>query len=187
MIDEIRNLITGLQSKLGEARTRRDAFLKAKGIEEEIAKTRLKLAELSPEIAKTQEDIKNIAGKKSDIVAGLCARISEKMSEVLPYGTAVFKIEDNNLFIGWDIPERGVVPYEGLSGGQKVAFKPALGYILAGDGSKLVVIEAAEMDKDSLEALLLHLVKARPSDTQFIVNTWFQPSEIPNEWEVTIL
>jgi len=180
-------LISGLTEKLRGIKERKDVFVKAMGLEEKAADARVRVQELVTQIADGQRIIDNLSGKKSEIVGRVCSQIADAMSKLLPYGKAMFKIENDAIFVGWDIPGQGLVPYSGLSGGQEVAFRPALGFVLGGPGSKVVIIEAAEMDDKSLTALLEHLPTETPEDTQIVVSTCHAPSVVPAQWEITIL
>lgn len=180
-------LITGLAEKLRAIRERKDLFIKASGLEEEAAKARLAIQELIVKILDDQKAFDALLKQKSDIVASTCVAIEAAMSPLLPYGKAVFKIEKDALFIGWAIHEGNTTSYYGLSGGEEAVFKPALGYALAGQGNRLVVIEAAEMDEEKIGLLLTHLSESNFDDCQFIVNTCHKPENIPEKWAVTEL
>ena len=58
-----------------------------------------------------------------------------------------------------------------------------LSYALLGPGEKVLLIEAAESDREHLEALLDHLAANTADDCQVIVGTWVMPRE-PNGWAV---
>ena len=180
-------LISGLTEKIRGMQQRKDLFIKASGLEEEAAKARVEIQDAILKVKDSQVVFDALVKKKSDIVASSCSAIETAMSKLLPYGKAVFKISDDELFIGWAVSEHNTTAYSGLSGGEAAAFRPALGQALAGNGNKLVVIEAAEMDDDKIEALLSHLSENVLDDCQFIVNTCHKPTNIPEAWMVTEL
>lgn len=189
MIDLLENQVAGLTAKLQGLRERKDLFLKAQGMEEEVARARVRIQGFATEIATEEAVLADLNRQKNEVVGGVCDKIADTMSAVLPYGKAIFKIDGESLFVGWEIEGRGVIPYEGLSGGQEVAFKPALGYVLAGSSDKIVIIEAAEMDTSALAKMLGHLSENTPADTQIVINTchYPDPDSIPGNWEVTRL
>jgi len=77
-----------------------------------------------------------------------------------------------------------LVPYNGLSGGEKVFFDGALASALLKDGGqKILVLEGGELDDSNLVATLEKIILAHP-DAQVIVNTWYNPHEVPEGWKV---
>jgi hypothetical protein len=187
MLDLLQQNIAGLESKLQDLRDRKDLFMKAKGLEEEIGKARVDIVTLTDEITAEREKLNRLNAQKAAVVSDVSDKIAAAMGSLLPEGKAVFEIDGEAVRIGWDRGDCKAVPYAGLSGGQRVAFDLALAYALAGPGEKLLIMEAAEMDGLRLDQFLTHLSGHAPADAQIIVNTCHTPGSVPDGWEVTTL
>lgn len=186
MINEIKKSIAELEARLATLRDQRDAHVKASGMAEEQAKLKLEVSELSLEIQADKEALAELQGQKAGVVSGVCGKIADAMSAILPEGRAVFEIRDETVFIGWE--RNGViVPVQGLSGGQRAVFNPALAYVLAGEGEKIISIEGGEIDSSNMATMLDQIPKRIPSDCQVIISTCNSPNSVPDTWEVTIL
>jgi len=173
----LKDTLSGLKTKGIELGEKRDLFVKAQGLNESIEKTRQETGLLVIKQDKTKEQIKEKIALKNEAVSKTASALEEKMAEILPYGKAVFKIdEDGSVFIGWDDK-----PYSGLSGGEKVAFDGALCHAL---GSEFLIFEAAELDSENLPATMEMLSKI---SKQVIVNSCHEPKEVPDGWNVVKL
>jgi len=188
MIDLMQQNITGLEAKLQSLRDRLALFQKAQGLEEEEQKARLDLEKLKESIQESKTVMAELQTRKAAAIESTGAQLSATMSALLPDGKAVFKIEDEAVFIAWE--RNGILtPYAGLSGGERVAFDLAIGYALAGSGDKVLVLEAAEMDNSRLFETLSHIIQQPVmEDAQIIINTCHPVTDpVPAGWEVTTL
>ena len=181
----IQDQIDGLIEKGKELRKKEKIFLKASGLNESIEKLKAELVTLEANIETEKEQLAELKAKKSEALKNTLMAMQDKITELLPMGDGIVHIEDDgSLAIGWLLPGKAFVRYDGLSGGQKVIFGEALGNALLGDASKFIIYEAAEVEGyDSLPALLKQIKKTQ-SDTQIIVNTWFKPKTIPKGWNL---
>ncbi len=161
-------------------------FLKHAGIAESIEKYKLDVTRTEAALEVKKEDLAELKAQKSDAVRNTLISIQDKITELLPEGDGVVHINDDNSFIiGWMLPSKPLVPYAGLSDGQKVIFGRALSNALMGDAkNKLLVFEAAEVDPPNLELMLDRIVSNTDDDVQVIVNTWFRPESIPKGWNL---
>jgi len=179
-IQILEDQLKGLEAKGKELRANEEIFLKAKGLDETIESSRGDMDRLEIDLIATKEELSELQGKKNEAIQKTAAALAEKMGEILPYGKAVFDIDsDGNVFIGWEtLPDELKVPHHGLSGGEKSIFDSALVYAL---GCNIIIQEAAELDNDNLSKTLLKLADI---EIQSVVNTWFQPSETAEGWNV---
>jgi len=185
MTDQIQMLeqqLEGLEAEGKKLREQEKLFYKAQGLEEQIAAARKEIDESETDLQAHKEDMSELKAKKINAITDTLVAMSTKMSDILPYGKAIIEIDESKFRNGWKMPKNKYVAYNGLSGGEKVLFEQALIYALLGDAKhKLLIYEAAEVDKKRLQALLQHLAGAN-SDTQIIVNTCHIPDEIPEGW-----
>lgn len=184
-IEMLEQQLAGLEAKGKDLREKEKLFIKVQGLEEQIAAARKEIDESSNDLQAHKEELAELKTKKNEAVKSTLDAMSNKMAEVLPYGTPVIQItEDGKLPIGWEVKEKKYVAYHGLSGGEKILFEQALIYALLGDAeNKLLIYEAAEVDLTRLELLLNHLdFSDQNSKTQMIVSTCHSPAEIPDGW-----
>lgn len=153
-------------------------FLKLQGINETIVKTETAREENQECLADEKEVLKNLQADKVKAVSGITSKIVEKMNEILPEKNGFFDCSDG-LKIGLT-DEKGVIPFNGLSGYQLEIFKSAMSNVL---DSNFIIVEAAEIDSKRLLALLEDLIM---SDKQTIVNTCHD-LEVPGGFEVVRL
>jgi len=160
-------------------------FLKASGITESIEQYRVEIANTEATIESKKEDLAELKAMKSDAVKDTLISIQDKITELLPEGDGVVHINDDGSFIiGWMLPNKSPVPYEGLSGGQKVIFGRALTNALMGNAkNKILVYEAAEVDPPNLQLMLERIVANTDNNTQVIVNTWLK-TDVPKGWNL---
>jgi len=175
-IETIRDQIAGFEAKRKQLEQAEKLFLRAQGMKIEEEKIRDGLAGKEKALQDKRDAIRELRIQKAVAVGASIQALSVKMGEVLPYGKAIFEIEDGKVSILWDNK-----PYNALSGGEKVIFDGALTHALEAD---VLIYEAAEVDESNLSALLHQLAKA---DTQVIVNTWSVPTSIPEEFQVVSL
>jgi hypothetical protein len=175
--------ITGITARLKTLREQEALFLRAGGLDEATERALSDKVDAERKIATVKKDLADLQAKKAESLKATTEALSAKMSEVLPEGCGVFEIGDDGLFIGWVKPNGARVPHAGLSGGERNAFDQALSNALMGDGEKIICLEAAESDREHLEALLDHLKKNTAPDCQVIVCAWQKPRE-PEGWAV---
>jgi len=182
----LKNQISGLEAKLKTLRESSDRHHKAKGLAEEEERARADMGRLETKNQAVKEEIAELRGRKSEALQATAAALSLKMAEVLPEGKPAFEVVDREVFIGWELPDRGKVPYAGLSGGQKAIFDKALEYALAGKGEKVLIVEAAELDGENLVEAMARL-SALPEDVQVLLLTchnYKPPPEVLERWNV---
>lgn len=172
----LKDQLSGIETKGKDLRVKEKLFLKASGIDEELAKTQKELIDLEGQLPDLKEKLTETVQKKNEAVQSSISAISEKMAEVLPEGMPVFKInDDGSLLIGWEY--EGVFrPYEGLSGGEKVQFDLALAHAL---NAGILFMEGAEADDQSLVDTMGMLTQV---DKQVIVCTCHPPESVPDGW-----
>ena len=181
----IEDQIEGLIEKGKEFRKQERILLKSSGIIESIERARKDISDQEALVASKKEDLADLKAKKADAVRNTLISMQDKITELLPEGEGIVHLEDNGSFvIGWLLPNKPLVPYEGLSGGQKVIFGQALGNALLGDAKeKMLIYEGGEVDNKNLAALLKQIGEKK-DDTQVIVNTWAKPKSIPKGWNL---
>lgn len=164
-------------------------FLKVSGIAESIEKYRAEIVQFEASLEGKKEELSEFKAEKSDAVKDTLIAIQDRITELLPEGNGIVHIEDDGSFIiGWMLPSKPLVPYAGLSGGQKVIFGRALSNALMGDAkNKILVYEAAEVDSSNIRPMLERIQANAEPDTQVIVSTWYAPEVVPREWNVITL
>ncbi len=187
-IQTMKEMIIGLKSKKENLQADEAIFLKLSGINEEIEKARQDKDGFEEELTKAKGLRDEAKNRKAAAVSETTSKIAEKMSSVLPFGKAVFSYDEDDdgkrsMKIGWGFAthfENEVIPYNGLSGGEKQIFDSALAYVL---DANIIVVEAAELDNDNLKKTLIELSKL---DKQILVNTCHPVKglEIPETFEI---
>ena len=184
MTDEIqtmKTMIQGLETRRDDLINARDIFLKAQGLDEQVEKERQKIGELETDIEAFKEGLSEKQDVKKEAIRGTMLEITKKMNQILPTGEGCIQIDDNGVSIGW-FKDGSFRPYHGLSGSEEKQFDMALAHVLLGDcKNKVLVCEAAEIDKGNLTAALEHWGKLK--DTQVICNTCHAPEETPKGWK----
>jgi len=180
-IQTMQDQIAGLEAALKTLRDEKDLFVKAQGLDESAEKSRKDIVERETDLEVIKTELAELRGKKTAALATTGDALSAKMAEALPEGKGILEISDEGVFIGWEIPGRGRVPYEGLSGGQKVAFDQALIHALMGPGPKTLIIEGAELDREHLLASMEKLA-GLPEEVQIILSTCHKPFGKPDGW-----
>jgi hypothetical protein len=176
-IQDLQTLAGGIQEKLKTIRGLMDQFNKAKGILEEEEKLRVEAGKFRADLEVQKTTLSDLQKQKNNAMIAAVAPMAAKMNEVLPSGKAVLKIEDDGSFmIGW-LLDKNIVPYHGLSGGEKAAFDPALCRAL---GGTILVVEAAELDSVKLHDALKQYSK---TEIQVIVSSCHNPGAAPLDWK----
>ena len=181
----ITDQIAGLEASIKTLRDTEKLFLKVQGIDEEIESSRQKAIDTNADAETLKADIAEKKTEKSKAMASTANALAGAMGAVLSTGEAVFDITDGKVFLGWKFEDR-VTAYPGLSGGEKVAFDSALSNVLLGEGEKLTILEAAEVDSDNLSVMLSKI--AKEGSGQFIVATCHQPNApLLADWNIVAL
>jgi hypothetical protein len=184
-MEQIQNLITGLKASLVELREREKIFIKSQTLQEQVEKARTagdKLSDTLEAVKKTKSDAKQ---KRADILKSALDSLAKDITFLLPKGEAILSL-DEKLFLGWKDGER-LVPYQGLSGGEKVFFDGALASaLLQGGGQKILIYEMAEMDQENMKTTLQIISNSHP-DIQIIANSWVDPGDVPPPWRKVVL
>lgn len=179
-MNEIQDLITGLEGKLKVLQGDKEIFIRAQGMDIEAEKLRVEGQRTADQVADLKVQVSEKQSGKRKAIAPVVEGISKAMNSFLAVGSATLEIlEDGSFFIGWVNEAGQTVPYSGLSGGEKVAFDAALAKSL---GATVLCVEAAESDEMNLQALL---EKYKASDIeQVIVSTCHGPAVVSAGWEV---
>jgi uncharacterized membrane protein YqiK len=178
-LQETTDHIKGLGKRLQDLRAEQAKFLAAQSIDTQIAKAQKEIRESKEFLEAEKKTLKDLKQKKSDTLEFTIISMEEKISEMLPTGSAVIRIEDGSLYMGWQLIDY-LVRYESLSGGQKVMFEQALTRAMLEKGGVLVY-EAAEVDADNMKGLM-EAIKTVPYQT--ILNTWKRPKAM-KDWTIT--
>lgn len=185
----LRDHVDGLEKALREERNIEARFIKASGLDEQAEKDAAEAERAREKVAEIKVNLSELLQKRNAAVASTAKALSEAGSAMLPEGElSMIVSEDGAVSIGWKRPDDGVVvPYAGLSGGQKVLVDAALCYALSdasASKNRVIIMEAAELDSGRLNMLLSHLVKTNPS-AQVVVNTCHLPNGVvPDGWKV---
>ena len=180
MIEILENALKGLETKGKALRVDESLFLEALGIDKQIEKASVDMTELETQLADDKETMAGLKKQKAEAVAETVDALVATINEALPEGKAIFTIDDSGIFLGWEVDGK-VKPLHGLSGGERKVFEGALCHALK---AELIIYEAAEADKNRLEGLM---AQASGLKQQVIVNTWFTPGAVPQDWKVTNL
>lgn len=182
----LQNQITGLQARLKELETQQRLFERASGLDESIAITQRDREHAETDLIGAKDQLAKFQNEKAKSLTKTTGALAENMSKILPEGKALFRIDEEGLFIGWE-HEGKISPWpHGLSGGQRPPFDQALASALLGDGEKIIILEGAELDEAHLVALMKKLIDA-PKDTQIILNHYLMPKlpdEVAKEWKI---
>jgi len=184
--DEIKEKIRQAEENLGWLENQIRMHNEIQALDRQIDSVVSEIHAFDTTLQADKEEIADLAGQKAAYVAETCGRLAQEATRLLPSGSVVIDIRhDDSVMIGWN-KNGNLIPYSGLSGGQKVAFDMALASALLGTGkNKILVAEAAELDAENLGLFLEHVQKNIPENTQILVNTCHAPgSNIPEEWNV---
>jgi len=185
-IEILRNQVQGLSVALQSLREKERLFIRGNTLSEQVEKARVASDKINNEIDTTKVQKDALKEERVKILRESCEAIEKRISDFLPRGQAVLAL-DEKLFIGWQDGQR-VIPYAGLSGGEKSIFDAALCRAFLGDsGVPILVIEAGEVDEKNLESLAQMVAEKTPG-AQVIVNSWHPPEgTLPEGWKMEIL
>ncbi len=181
-----RDLVQGLKTAISNLREKERLFIKAATLQEQIEKSRVEMDALERRIEEIREFKDDLKEKRAEALRKALSPLAEAITNLLPRGRAVLSLEEH-LFIGWREGAR-TVPYQALSGGEKVFYDAALSNaLLQGGGEKILIIEAAELDEKNLFATLQAISSAHP-EAQVMMTTCHAPNgKIPDGWKVVNL
>lgn len=170
-IEMLEQHLAALEQKEITLREQEGRFIKMQGIEERIEAARMDAGTIETEISGMKEELAELKAKKGMIVSSSLKPMIDVLNESLTEGEADISV-NGNVLVGW---KRGgvTVPYNGLSGGEKVIFNGALCHALRAD---IIFYESAEADSEAIEALLKRLDKI--DGPQVIVNTCHMPEQL---------
>ena len=160
-INVLKDHVKGLEASQTQLRKDKDLFVESQGLAKQEAHAQGEIEELDKELEETKDKITPLRVQKAQSMRSTSVALADKMSEVLPHGVAVLEIEDKDVYIGWDN-----TPYNALSGGEKATYDAALCKAL---GANVLIVEAAELDRNNLDAQLDKLVALK--DVQVLVCT----------------
>lgn len=177
--------IQGIKQALQDLRRQESQLIKAQGLDEQLEKSRQHVKQLENDIETSKAEVAEVETQRERALGKSAQAMAEAMGKVLPYGLAVFSIEDGRVFLGWDRGDGAPVSRAGLSGGELVVFDSALAYALMGNAEhRIVAVEAAELDDAHLGGLIERIMTV-DDNTQIVVNTCHEPVEaLPAEWNV---
>ena len=175
--------IQGLKNSISTLREIERLFVRSSTLQEQEEKARSAGDKLEEKLEETKEKKASLKAQRAEILKSALGPLADAISALLPRGQAVISL-DEKLFIGWQDGER-LIPYAGLSGGEKVFYDSALANgLLQGLGmQKILVIEAAELDQENFNKTLGAITKAHP-DAQIIVSTCHDPGKVPEGWRI---
>jgi len=177
--------VEGIKQALKELRQQESLLTKAQGLDEQLEKSRQRVQKVEKDIKHYKESVSKLETQREQALSASVEAMAETMGKVLPYGRAVFSIQDGKVFLGWDRDDGSPVARSGLSGGELVCFDSALAYALMGNAQQRVVaVEAAELDDAHLGALVQRIISV-DKNTQILVNTCHKPEgSMPEGWNV---
>ena len=181
----IKEQIDALENYRKQLQGNERIFLKVSGISESIEQYRAEISRLETSQEAKKEDLAELKAEKADAVKDTLIAMQDKISELLPMGDGIVHLQDDGkLIIGWLKPGKTLVPYEGLSGGEKILFGAALSNAFFGKATnKVLLIEGAEIDDKNLEKQLKVLEEV-DNDTQVVLSTCHIPENIPKSFHI---
>lgn len=182
-LETMQQRVDGLASKLADLRNQERAFQRVAGLQERQEADRAKWRELQAQADTIKTAIADLKNQKAAAMQETATAIATAMNCMLPFGTAVFEVDDEGgVFLGWDIPEKGIIAHGGLSGGQRVMFEAALSYALMPKGLKnpVILVEGAELGPE-IDMLLNRVAETSP-DAQIIACTCHNLAAVPAGW-----
>lgn len=176
---------SGLRARLDALRANERLFQRAAGLRTQQEKDRAAVLELESSLVTEKKKLDELRNQKTQAMQATATAIALKMGEMLPYGQALFSVDDDGgVILGWEIPDHGFVAYGGLSGGQRVLFDSALAHALLQKDRKnpIILVEGAELGKEI--GLLLDSITAANVGTQIIACTCHELTSSYEGWDV---
>jgi hypothetical protein len=177
---ELQDLITGLEASMRKLQEDEKVFIRAQGVEAQAEIMRKEAEMLEKDIDLQKGVLSVLQEKKAKAVEPVIKTLTESMNNLMPYGKAYLELSEGGFLIAWLNDAGQLVPYPGLSGGEKVFFDAALAKAL---GAKILVVEAAEVDGLNMQIMLKGYAKAGLD--QVVVSTCHALADVPEGWEVT--
>jgi len=186
-LDMMTTQVGALKQAIHDERAKRDLFVKASTLDEEIQKISSDTEELREQLKDAKAKHADAIRRRDEAVRTSLGAMERRIQKMLPFGEAALNLtEDGRLVIGWIIGEKSI-PYWALSGGQKMIFDPALAFAMLGKAqSKIVIMEGAEMDTRHLTETIQQIAESRP-EAQIICATWHEPDGEVDGWETVKL
>ena len=182
-LDLLERRAAGLRAQLDALRADERLFQRAAGLETQREKDHAARLELEAKLDAAKKTLTELRDRKAEAMRSTATAIAEVMGRLLPYGEARFNVDDEGgVFLGWELPRHGVVPYGGLSGGQRILFESALAYALTRRERRntVILIEGAELGQEI--GLLLEGVATATAATQIIACTCHEPAAVSEGW-----
>lgn len=184
-LETMEQRVFGLNARLNELREHERYFQRAAGLKTQAEKDRAAVLELQKSLKTETDHLESLRNAKGQAVHVTAQAIAQKMGQTLPFGRAVFEIDDDGkAFLGWDIPDHGIVAYGGLSGGQRVMFETALAYALVQENQRnpVIIVEGAELGAEI--GVLLNSIAAANPKAQIIACTCHAVPTAPDGWNM---
>lgn len=167
----------GLRQRIGQLKATERIMLQAHGLEAQITKARQEAPAIEADIQALKEQLAELTGQQQGIINQALHEFALRMEQALPAGKPSIKIENDKVELGWLIRD-AVVPFQALSGGERVSFDIALAHAF---GADIIAKEVAELDPARLDVLL---TKLQDIPAQVVVVTCHPPTETPEGWIV---
>ena len=177
--------VAGLRAKLDGLREDERLFQRASGLKAQQEKDHAAVLALEARLGELKKELADLQEQKAQAMQSTATALAEKMGQMLPYGRAIFSVDDEGgVFLGWELPDHGLVAHGGLSGGQRVLFDSALAYALARQDREntVILIEGAELGREI--GLLLESVASKNVGTQIVACTCHDLAAVPDGWKL---
>lgn len=185
IIDMMKQQLEGLLRRQEKLEEGKELFTKAQGLDEAATKYVAENTALENELEITKKALREQETARATALNSSFGEIQRRMNKILPFGMAIIASDGAGLTLGLS-RDSVFRSYEGLSGGEKIVFDAALSYVLLQDSkSKVIMIEAAELDNENLVATMQALAKLE--NTQVILTTCHKPSWEPgliDDWTI---
>lgn len=177
--------VAGLRATLDGLREDERLFQRAAGLRVQQEKDHAAALELEARLSAEKKELAELLDQKARAMQTTATALARKMGQMLPYGDAVFSVDDEGgVFLGWELPGHGLVARGGLSGGQRAMFDGALAYALAQQDrqNSVILIEGAELGPE-ISTFLTGIAEANVG-TQIIACTCHEPAAPVEGWTV---
>lgn len=175
--------VSGMRARLETLRVEERLFQRAAGLRTQQEKDHASVLEMTASLEAEKKTLEDLHAQKAQAMQATATAIARKMEQMLPYGRAVFSVDDDgDVMLGWEIPGHGLVSYGGLSGGQRVLFDGALAHALLRQDRKnpIILVEGAELGQEI--DLLLDSVSRANVGTQIIACTCHELDSVSEGW-----
>ena len=182
-LETMQQIVSGLEAKLLGLRNDERAFQRIAGLKEKQEADRAKSFALHEKVDELKATLADLKNQKAAAMQETATAIAAAMNCMLPFGTAVFEVNDEgSVYLGWDMPDHGLIAHGGLSGGQRVMFEAALAYALMPKGLKnpVILVEGAELGPE-INMMLERIAETNP-DAQIVACTCHEITQVPAGW-----